>query len=329
MSRAVPYDIISIGDATLDVFLVMSDATLECTLNRRDCVICFRYADKIPVDAVHRVPAAGNAANNAIGSARLGLATAFYSILGADDEGRAIRAELKKNNVAMPYVMTDRRRRTNYSVVINFQSERTIFVYHEHRTYRLPKLASAFFVYLTSMGPGWERIAPSLRRYLKAAGALLAFNPGTHQLKSGLRVLRPLLAQTAVLLVNREEAALLLRAKSSADPRTLLRELSDLGPNVVVITDGTQGSYAFRNGAAWSMPAFPIPSKERTGAGDAYSTGFLAALAYGTEIPEAMRWGTMNAGSVCQYIGPQAGLLTLSTMRRMLRRYPKLAAKQL
>ncbi|TSC72277.1 MAG: putative Ribokinase [Parcubacteria group bacterium Gr01-1014_38] len=327
--RRVPYDLVSIGDATVDVFLKLHDATVHCTLNRRACLLCFRYADKIPVEAVTRVPAAGNAANNAVGSARLGLSVAMVTTLGSDEAGRGIAAELRKNGVAMPYVIFDRRRGTNYSTVLSFQGERTILIYHEPRTYRLPVLAPSFRVYLTSMGKGWERIVPPLLRYLQTSGASLAFNPGTHQLRGKPSALLSLLKRTDVLLVNREEAATILKRSPSVTPRTLLSGLHALGPATVVITDGPAGSYALRDGDAWSMPPYPLPAVERTGAGDAYSTGFLAALSYGTDIADALRWGAANAGSVIQKIGPQAGLLTRSGIQGLLRRYPRLVPKPL
>jgi sugar/nucleoside kinase (ribokinase family) len=109
----------------------------------------------------------------------------------------------------------------------------------------------------------------------------------------------------------------------------LLQRLAALGPAIVIITDGTHGSYALHDRDAWFMPPFPIRAVERTGAGDAFSTGFLAALAQGTGIAEALRWETGNAGSVIQYIGPQAGLLTRPKMRRLLRAHQKLVAKPL
>ncbi len=328
-SRQAAYDLLSIGDATVDVFLKIHEATVQCQLDRRQCLLCLRYADKIPVEDVRQVKAAGNAANNAVGSSRLGLRAALASIVGNDEAGRGILSELKRDRVATAYVSTDRRHPTNYSTVLNFRSERTILVYHAPRIYRLPPLAPARLAYLTSMGEGWEKIIPALRRYLRANGTLLAFNPGTYQLRAAFRDLEPVCRAAEVLLVNREEAAHLLRTRPGARPRTLLAGLQKLGPRIVVITDGPAGSYALHDRDAWFMPAGPHKAVERTGAGDAYSTGFLAALLYERGVAEAVRWGTLNADSVVQDIGPQAGLLTLSQMKRALGQYPKPVARPL
>lgn len=321
------HDLLSVGDATVDVFLKMHDATVQCSLNRRQCLLCLRYADKIPVEDVQNVPAAGNAANTAVGSARLGLSAALVTVLGDDEDGRRITAELERNRVGTQYLSVDRGHRTNYSVVLNYQGERTILVYHAPRTYRLPPLAPSRLVYLTSMGKGWERIVPAFRRYVRQHRVRVALNPGTHQLRSSSQALKTLLASTSILLVNHEEAATILRVSPNAPVRGLLQGLRKRGPEIVVITDGPRGSCAVSGEQLWSMPPFPVPAIERTGAGDAFSTGFLGALLHGQDVPEALRWGTVNAGSVIRFVGPQAGLLRLRELRLLLRRYPKLAAR--
>ena len=61
------YDLISIGDSTLDIFLELNEAQVLCDLDKENCIICFHYADKIPVNRITYVYAVGNAANNAIG----------------------------------------------------------------------------------------------------------------------------------------------------------------------------------------------------------------------------------------------------------------------
>ena len=60
------YDVISVGDATLDVFVDLIEASVHCNLRQEECQLCLSYADKIPVEKVQRV-IGGNAANNAVG----------------------------------------------------------------------------------------------------------------------------------------------------------------------------------------------------------------------------------------------------------------------
>jgi sugar/nucleoside kinase (ribokinase family) len=330
MARAVPYDLLSVGDTTTDVFLELHDASIHCHLKRRECLLCISYADKVAVERVTTVHAVGNAANNANGSARLGLRAAIWTLLGHDENGDAARDVFRAEGVDPRFVETDRKRKTNYSVVLNFQAERTILVYHEHRTYRFPtKLPHSRWVYLTSMGQGWEAIAPGLLRYLKRTGAKLGFNPGTHQIKSGLKVLRPLFRNTEALIVNVEEAQRILK-ESSRDVGKLLRALAAFGPKMVVVTDGRDGSHAWDGTHHFFMPIYPDPKPvvERTGCGDSYSTGFLAAFMHGGTIRDGMQWGSANARMVVQFIGAREGLQTQAEILRAIRRFPRIVPKK-
>lgn len=314
-------DMLTIGDATLDVFLDVDDAQVSCDLDKKNCRISFTYADKIPVTRLHKVPGAGNASNNAVGSARLGSNTAIYSILGDDSVGRDILAHWKEESVGTDLVGIDKERGTNYSTVINFKGERTIFVYHEPRHYVFPKNASAAkWVYYTSMGEGSDVMHGDLIKYVRHTGAKLCFQPGTHQMKLGKEALAPLFAVTDVLAVNKEEAERVLGV-GTTDIKILLSAYHDLGVKIVIITDGPAGSFTFDGTAYRSLGIFDTPVVERTGVGDAFSTAFVAALANGHDVPTAMRWGTANSASVIQQIGPQAGLCHKDELDALLKEF--------
>ena len=93
-----------------------------------------------------------------------------------------------------------------------------------------------------------------------------------------------------------------------------------LGPKTVVLTDGRKGAYSYGWGGYLYITEFPGPRLEATGAGDAFTTAYVAALAYNLSHTEALRWGPVNAGSVVQQIGPQAGLLTKEQILTKLNR---------
>jgi hypothetical protein len=71
------YDIVSIGDTTIDAFIELHEASVHCDINHTDCQLCLSYANKIPFEKLTVLPACGNSANNAIGSSRLGLKDAY------------------------------------------------------------------------------------------------------------------------------------------------------------------------------------------------------------------------------------------------------------
>lgn len=309
-------DLISIGDATLDTFVKLRDASVMCTLEKEMCMLCLNYADKIPIARLDQ-KVAGNALNNAVGASRLGLSVGLYTVLGNDDTAKRILTRLAKERISKKYVVIEKNSSSNYSVVLNYKGERTILIYHHPRHYVLPKLERARFVYYTSV---WAQGAGALNRklidYIKRQHNFLAFNPGTHQIKEGLRVLKPMFKVTDVLFVNKEEAVSIVGNHPTM--KKLMQGLKQHVPGRIVITDGSHGSYTYDGEKCYVLPIFKAKVVEKTGAGDAYATGFIAALAHGRKAREAMRWGSANSAGVIEKIGPQDGLLTTSAMRKRL-----------
>jgi sugar/nucleoside kinase (ribokinase family) len=72
------------------------------------------------------------------------------------------------------------------------------------------------------------------------------------------------------------------------------------------------------------MPLYPDPKPpvDRTGAGDAFASTFVAALAVGNTIEGALQWAPINSMSVCQAVGAQAGLLTEQQLEAWLKKAP-------
>ncbi len=323
------FDVISVGDTTTDVFLRVEDADVFCKSRKEDCLLCFRYTDKVATEEVTEIDAVGNAANNAVGSARLGLKTAIWTILGDDTNGRQALDVFKSEKVVTDFIETDKVKGTNYSVVINYQSERTILVYHNDRNYVFPLLPSSKWVYLTSMGHGWEKIYVGLNAYLEQSKSKLAFNPGTHQIKSGLSVLKPFLEKTSLVILNVEEAQTILRKK--IEPSILLEKMHALGPEFVVITDGKDGTYAYDGKEKWYVPIYPDPGPvvERTGSGDSFATAVVAAIINKCDLGEALQWGSANARMVVQFVGAQTGLQTKAKIRRTIKSFPDIRPKKI
>ena len=323
------YDIISIGDTTIDHFFFIHDAQVSCALNKEDCYITMHFADKIPVDNYVRT-IAGNATNNAVASSRLGLKTAFYAVVGDDVQGHTIHWQLKKEGVNTRYLQVDKKHSTNISSVISFKGERTILVYHVPRNYILPKLPPTRWAYLTSAGP--KESLPKLHRqvwqYLKNNPKIkLGFNPGTHQMNLGLKAITPFIKRSEVLSLNVEETERLLGRKTGTPHKKLLEDMHKIGPKIFVLTNGPEGSYSFDGKTMRFLEIYDTPVVERTGCGDSYTSAFMAALIYGYDTAEAMRWGTMNSAFVIQKIGPQEGLINKAKMLAMLKKAKGLRPK--
>ncbi len=322
------YDIVSIGDTTIDAFVELHEATVSCNVDRSECKLCLTYADKIPYENLTMLPA-GNSTNNAVGSARLGLKNAFISAVGDDDNGRKIIKELKEEGIETHLIHVNKQSSTNFHVVLVFQGERTILIKHNKFNYSLPSQLHTKWIYFSSMGAGTEKFHQDFARFLQKNPQIkVSFNPGTFQMRMGAKKLAGIYKRTEILFLNREEAALVTQQKTR-DIKQLIKGMHKLGSPIAVITDGRDGSYASDGKKIWFLPEFPGPRIEATGAGDAYGTGFTAAMIYGRSVEEAMVWGTINGGNVVLHVGPHKGLQTKKQMENYVKKYPKFKPKEI
>jgi sugar/nucleoside kinase (ribokinase family) len=318
------FDLLSIGDASIDTFMTPLESETLCSIDKKQCLIAFNYGDKIPVKNLE-FSIGGNAANNAVGTKRLGINTSIVITLGQDNVGEMIVARLKNEGVDPTYIIEQPGTTSNYSTIINYSGERTIFVYHAPRSYEFPvQLPLVPWVYLTSMGESFRPFYNHMMEWLgKNPSVKLAFNPGSWQLREGFDAIKDIIVRTHIIFVNREEAEKLTNfGESAAKDRELLIALNKLGPKVCVITDGADGAIAYDsiNGKFMKVGVLPVDAYERTGAGDAFGSGCLSAIIHGKSLDEALLWGTCNSASVIGYTGSQKGLLKFDEMDEWLAR---------
>lgn len=315
-------ELLSVGDATLDVFMLPTESEGLCRLDTKECLIAFPYGQKIPVRNLE-FSTGGNAANNAVGTRRLGVKSGIVLTLGDDGVGKMIIDRLKSESVDATYIIQQPATSSNYSTIINYQGERTIFTYHAPRSYEFPvQLPKVPWVYLTSMGESFRPFYNHFVDWLtKNPEIKLAFNPGTWQFKANLEAIMPALKLTHVLYVNREEAEKLVNMQDShTKEKDLLVSLSKLGPKICVVTDGANGAFAYNGQAFIKCSVLPVDAYERTGAGDSFGSGCLSAIIKGKTLDEALLWGVCNSASVIGYTGAQKGLLKEDEIESWLER---------
>jgi len=326
------FDIITIGDSTVDTFIKIHDASIECDINKENCKICVEYGSKVPVESMgHGI--GGNATNVAIASAVLGLKAAIYTHLGKDWQGAMIEKQLEAFKVSTDYVVIDGKKTSNLSVALTFQGERTIFVYHQDWFYSLPQLAKTQWVYLTSLSQSFteSNIIDEVAHFVDKSRAKLAFAPGTYQLKANVKRFKNTLERCTLFICNLEESKEILEIDKSekVEERELLDKMLSLGPKIIVITDGEEGSYATDGQKYLKLGVFPAKLVEKSGAGDSYSSAFIAALVNNLSIEEAMVWGTLNSAHVIQELGAQNGLLSKEGIEKYKKVVPELVATSL
>lgn len=290
------YDIITIGSATRDVFLVSKEIKI---MGQNECVA---LGAKIELDSI-ALTTGGGATNAAATFGNLGFKAATIARIGDDSIGQDVMRELLAHRVSTELLSIVKGGQTGYSTLLTDPKtgERTALVYRgvsgelsEHDV-SIPKLKTDW-LYLTSFG-GNVKLAAKI---INALGdkVKIIWNPGAADLKAGYKVFEPLFSKLFMFNVNLQEAKLLF-GKEIRIPNSLM----------LVVTDGEKGAHAHLDGTTWFVKGQKKRVVSRTGAGDAFGSGMVAALMKNWNVEDAMRLGLTNAQSVIAHYGAKAGLL--------------------
>lgn len=281
--------------------------------------ITLTLGDKIPSE-IKMLGLGGNGSNAAVGLTRLEIPTSFYTFLGGDILSQEIAAGLTHEGVDL--LAQKDGGTTSMSIIFDFDSDRIIFTHHQPREHNF-KLSNTNFdyIYLHSVGKPWEDAYRQVLAYSKANNIPIAFAPGSFQIETGGEVFDQVVKNSKIFFSNREEAEKILNTKYEIpNTKELLLAIKKLGPSIVSITDGANGSYALdENENVYFIKPSPTEGSEKTGAGDAYASAFFASILHGNDIPTAMLWGVYNAEGVMGQIGAQTGLLTRQKLDEKLK----------
>lgn len=307
------YDVITIGNATRDIFL-RGALPLEHDAGQPTDDIELPLGAKFEVDTI--VETTGGGASNAAATfGNLGLKTAFVGWIGTDQNGDAVLRELRQHHVDTRFVRRVAAAPTAQSVIVTVPHHgRTILTYrgkHVLAKDEIPfRKLNTRWLYLTSFGGNM----PLLRWIIASAhdkNISIAINPGKDELQHP-HFLLPLLRLCSVVMMNREEAGMLLpHLARKATLLQITKSVHKATKTLVVITDGPKGACAFDGTTLYTVGARTLRNAiEWTGAGDAFGSGFIAGMVHTHgDVKSALRIAAANAESVIQSIGAKNGLL--------------------
>ncbi len=308
-----------LGSCDIDIFITPESKNSYVEDSK---TVAFNLGDKIPV-GMSRMTLGGNGANVSVGLKRLSQDVSFYTYLSDDILSRQIKDTIEKEKIRL--IDHDQKTKSSsLSLIFDFTSDRIIFSHHEqlNHSFDSSKADSPQALYLTSLGDSWTEAYQNLLTFVQSHPLMLAFSPGSHQLSGINDLIFEIIAVSRILFVNKEEGEKIIEKKgeSAKDMKELLEKLSKLGPEIVSVTDGKNGAYSFENGNTYSAPAFDTKTEgvDKTGAGDAYASGFFGATLLGKDIKTAMRYGAANANSVILKKGAQEGLLSQEEIEALL-----------
>ncbi len=321
-------DVLSVGDVVTDAFIKLLDDRAETYDTDKGPVLAMPFGMKIPFDHSEVLAAVGNSANAAVNFAKLGLNSGLVANVGGDAAGREIIKVLQEADVDSHFVHINQKKVSNYHYVLWYKNERTILVKHEDYDYHWPNLKPKEipkWIYFSSISAHAMDFHDDLIEWLNEHPEVrLAFQPGTFQMEAGVERLKHVYARTELMAVNREEAVFITGGNYD-DVHDLFNRIHAMGPKTVLISDGPNGSYGSDGENRFKMPIYPDPAPpvERTGAGDAFTSTFVAAIMKGNTVDGALQWAPISSMNVVQHVGAQAGLLDEKELANLLQNAPE------
>jgi len=329
------YDVITVGTGTQDVFIpadflknVDDPKHLKYLGFKTGIAQCFALGSKIEIPSPY-VTVGGGACNAAVTFASSGFKTAALFKAGNDFTEKFISHFLRSQKVN-PICLVQKEGVTAQSfILLDKYGERTVLVSRgcsgdiSYNEISLKKI-DARCVYIAP-GAMPLRTVGSLVNYFSASSALVALNPSKDLIKHGMRALSSLLSKIDVLILNREEAALLTKI-AYTNKQALYKKIGRAVSGFVVITDGRYGATLINKNISWHTGVFSEKHVvDRTGAGDAFGSGFVSALlhvlikkqSFGLEgVFEALTYASANATSVIEHKGATKGVLSLTQYKK-------------
>lgn len=328
-------DVLTIGTATRDVFLRSSyfkeyhDKDLKKIGISGGVAECFVWGGKVEVEKPV-LTSGGGATNAAVTFARQGFRTASIFKVGNDRPGEGIIQDLELEGVKS-LGKKDNKLGTGYSTILLADTgERTVLVYRgAANNVNLKDISS------NEIKCNWAYIAPGNIDYkvmftlvseLYKNKTKIAIDLSGYYLDMGLKKLSPLLSKMAMVKGNREEIGILMGMDSKDEDALFSRFNKSIGA-IAIMSDGPKGVLV--SDGKYIYKAMIYKEKrlaDRTGAGDAFGSGFVAGLMSKTKknsdvlkndgnwppeaIEYAIRLGSANATSVVEYVGAKEGILT-------------------
>lgn len=306
------FDIIAIGSATRDVFIGLDEyRTLDVPEFVTGKGLCFPFASKLEIKKIV-FTSGGGGTNAAVTFGRQGLKTACVGVVGDDLNGHELLNELTKEGVDVSYFQKHTDDSTAYSVILVDKSgERTILSYKgegQHfdvRKVPFDKLRTKW-LFLDSLGGHYDLLETAVNWAVKNK-VKLATNPGGKELAHGLDKLKPLLKNFSIVIMNQEEASKLIGISYEKELE-IFKAADELIGGIFVMTKGPEGVVVSDGKSIYKAGIPGSPVIERTGAGDAFSSGFVTEYIRSGDIAKAIQFATANASSVVTQYGPKAGI---------------------
>lgn len=312
MSTKTP-KILTIGKATQDVFLKSDE--FDPHIEGKKVYTHLPLGLKMEVENV-TFATGGNASNVAVTFARQGLKAEYMWTLGHDIASEAVLRDLDDEGVGTSHVVRKEQYQAGYStILIATNGERTILNHRGVSTgprgvdLNFQAIEEADWVYPTSLANGGLALLRKIIDHAEQGNTKVMLNPAGPELAEPAK-LKGLLEDVDIFCVNKEEMQQLVEGEELEE---LVRHALHYVP-LAIISDGPNGVIASDGKTIVRAGMYEdVKVLDRTGAGDAFASGFLSQWVQGKSLKESIIFASANSTSVVTKIGAKGGILHRGT----------------
>lgn len=339
------YDVITIGSATMDVFVQCEDAKIVsvCGKDRSADFMSYPYGSKMDIENFDS-QVGGGGVNTAINFANLGLKTSTILKIGDDIYSDGILNTLKKTKVDLSNIVQNKKISTGFSIIlVSFQGDRTVLAHRganamiKKEDINFDAIKKSKLLYIAPVNGESNKILDEIVKFAAKNNVYVCFNAGTTSIKKGFKYLTKILEYAHVVVMNKEEASMATQIEVRPDTSTkkysqeiihpdikdMLKKLKVRDYQIIVITDGCCGAYAYDGKKYYYCPVFESPVVSTLGAGDAFASTFCGALNRANrDIAKALLYASVNSAGVVSKFGATQGLMTFEEIEKKLKSHP-------
>lgn len=333
------YDVITIGSATMDVFVQCDDANIVSvsTKSSKSEFMSYPYGAKVEVtDFTSNT--GGGGVNTALNFANLGFKTSAICKIGNDIYSQGVMEVLNKSTLDLSNIIQDKNVSTGFSIILlSFQGDRTVLAQRganatlKKSEINFDAIKQAKLLYIAPLSGESNRALASIVDFANQNGVKVCFNAGTTSIKKGFEYIKKIIDDAQVVVMNKEEASMCTKIEVRPDNKDykfseelihpdikkMLTLLKINNKQVIVITDGKEGSYAYDGVKFFKCPNYPSRVVSTLGAGDAFASTFFGSLERtNQDVGKSLMYASVNSASVVSKFGASEGFLTFEQIER-------------
>ena len=338
-------DVITIGSATMDVFVESDDANIVSvyTKNKKSEFMSYPYGAKVEIeDFTSQV--GGGGVNTAVNFANLGYKTSAIFKIGDDIYSDGVLEAFKNKDIDLSNIIQDPKESTGFSIIlVSFQGDRTVLAHRGANAQIMESeinfkaIEDADLIYVAPLNGESNKVLESIVDYAHEHDTKICFNAGSTSIKRGFEHIKTILRSAHIVVMNKEEATMATGIQVRPDTKTekfshelihrdvkkMLTTMKVMDYQIVVITDGGKGAYAYDGQKFYFCPVFPSPVISTLGAGDAFASTFCAALERTKlNVGLSLMYASVNSSSVVSEFGATEGLATFEQIEEKLKNNP-------